>query len=1389
MARLFLSRKDWPLVAAGIIAGVLTTALVLYTFVTGLNGGVDPGLVGDPELDRIERVRPIPDGPGRGLIGARERGIAARLEAIPVASRRLRQPLSLTLRDFVWNEEDGTRFVRADLVTARLATQPLSRGDVILDDAVVTGAVVSLRQSRPGAPWNFEQVLAELLEEDPGPERVPRRTIQVRNLAVVGGTVDVTRPEQRFSFRSMDGRLPILVLSQPGVAEPYLRVSRLTTLFVQPEPEAQLALDVGDGLFRFPAGTVHFEIAAATLNESQLTEASGVWDPAGPGYGITAEGLAPFVRFEDFGFMLPESFPDTGTASFAWRVRPLPGDLTEATLTELDARSGASHVLGALTVSFGEERFALLEADLRLDPLALDLVEGFTGGLPYDGTLVGRVTGTDGDIAFDLTANLNAPAVPAPFATGLSGRFLVTADGVALQRLDVDLDRVPLAALRAVAPALPLDGPVTGRLSVTGMPTAAPLSVEMRLELGAGVAVMEGTVDLTGAEPRYDLTGRLLAIELTGLLAPEVPPVTLTAAFALRGAGFDPATMAARIEVAGRFTGWQTSPTDTLHLAADVRGGELEIQQLFAVLATAELTGSGRWRFIQPQAGAVRYQVAVTSLAPWGPYVPLVGDTVAGGSIRGAGTLTGTLERMRLAGAIAAGDIAVGDWRAQSLAADYDLTVGGDLLPVIVVEARAAALATPTTGEYTGATLALRLTPPALEVDVRADRADGGILELVATGSIPETGPREILLRRARFELDAGEWVLVRPAVIHWVGAEVVVDGLAFENATGDGRLLLDGRILPLAEMDARVELAAVPTGDIQRLLAQPVRLEGLLWAEGTVRVEADAPLVVLEFRIEQGSVADVPVERIAGRASYRDAETQLDAVVMVDTVGQLEVHARLPSVLRLGDDPALELIDGLPLVGAIRAERFALAPLAALFPDVRDVTGVVDAEVNLGGTAEAPAVEGSFSLSGGAMTVIAANQRYDEISGDVGFDGRRLLIRDLRARSDGWIVVGGQIVLERLDEPVLDLHVLMDGFRPVGVEDQRDAALFGRVALAGPPTGLELTGEVRLDDGYVVIPQFGGAGADIIDITRPAPVMGMPIEPAPDDGVYENLRIRDLRVTVGETAWFMADEARAQVSGVLTVNKVGTSTPILGTLEGTRGRYTLVAGPIVRRFDIVAAQVRFLGAPTPNPAIDITARRIVYDPGGRELAVDVRISGTLETPRLSLAGADAADIAESELLSFLLFGQPSFALGGQYLPGDVLLEQTFLGGFAELAAIELERGLSGLGLDIFQIRLGPGPLAGLGSPTVIMGRQLAADVFITVETGITALFGGSGAEQSVVSTWAARLDWAFDPRSRLRLAVEPVFAGRSLRGSMLALPLSPPRPQLLIEARRRWAY
>src|SRR5690606_20566790 len=158
---------------------------------------------------------------------------------------------------------------RATRISASLSADAIRRGDVILDDVRVSNPVVSLRES--GGGWNFEQVFEELLsgENGNGGRAGPKRTIQLRNVRIDDGVVDVTRPADRFAFRCLEARLPMGVVSRPGVAEPSLRAATMEAQFVQAEPGAQVAIAVTDGRFVFPSGTVRFDVAGATIDRTR----------------------------------------------------------------------------------------------------------------------------------------------------------------------------------------------------------------------------------------------------------------------------------------------------------------------------------------------------------------------------------------------------------------------------------------------------------------------------------------------------------------------------------------------------------------------------------------------------------------------------------------------------------------------------------------------------------------------------------------------------------------------------------------------------------------------------------------------------------------------------------------------------------------------------------------------------------------------------------------------------------------------------------------------------------------------------------------------------------------------------------------------------------------
>jgi len=194
-------------------------------------------------------------------------------------------------------------------------------------------------------------------------------------------------------------------------------------------------------------------------------------------------------------------------------------------------------------------------------------------------------------------------------------------------------------------------------------------------------------------------------------------------------------------------------------------------------------------------------------------------------------------------------------------------------------------------------------------------------------------------------------------------------------------------------------------------------------------------------------------------------------------------------------------------------------------------------------------------------------------------------------------------------------------------------------------------------------------------------------------------------------------------------------------------------------------------------------------DPAGRQVDIRVNVGGTMRAPTLSLASGDAANIPQSELLSFLLFGQSTFGLtGGGLVPGQALVAETFWGGFTELISLELEDELidAGVSFDIFQLRFG-NRIASLDEPSLVIGEEITDNVFLTVESAFGSLTGGEGGFTPTV-----RLEWRLNHGTTLSIGFnELVHPGRALRGITVAQPILNARQdrQYTFDFKKRWSW
>jgi autotransporter translocation and assembly factor TamB len=175
------------------------------------------------------------------------------------------------------------------------------------------------------------------------------------------------------------------------------------------------------------------------------------------------------------------------------------------------------------------------------------------------------------------------------------------------------------------------------------------------------------------------------------------------------------------------------------------------------------------------------------------------------------------------------------------------------------------------------------------------------------------------------------------------------------------------------------------------------------------------------------------------------------------------------------------------------------------------------------------------------------------------------------------------------------------------------------------------------------------------------------------------------------------------------------------GVLDAVRGQYAVLG----RQFQIQDGTVSFAGTPGINPDLDIQAVNRVRTPDNQPLDIIATVKGSLLEPRVSLSSNSTFAISESDLVSYLIFGQPSYALAsgeGAIARGTA---EVFAGATANLAVGLFSSELGSVlardwGLDYLAITQGRTDPRGLqswrASTQVEVGKYLTEDIFAALQ-------------------------------------------------------------------------
>ena len=499
---------------------------------------------------------------------------------------------------------------------------------------------------------------------------------------------------------------------------------------------------------------------------------------------------------------------------------------------------------------------------------------------------------------------------------------------------------------------------------------------------------------------------------------------------------------------------------------------------------------------------------------------------------------------------------------------------------------------------------------------------------------------------------------------------------------------------------------------------------------------------------------------------------------------------------------------------GHLRTDSVDMRLFRAFVPGLVDARGAIVADVDISGSTKQPQLFGQISLGDGSATFSNLGTNFNHIRADIALSGDTVHIKKLSAETlkerRGTLSVDGTLSFEHYDNPSFSLTASASNFHAIDKPGLAalDISTGPPVTLTGSTQNAVMRGTVRVERGTIYIPEV--VKKQIIDLNDPEFLgtvdtllsQNREVLPRAPRAVARNLRLENVAVDIGPDVWLRSSEANIKLGGSLNVTMAPQNPgdpprlALEGQLSADKGTYRLnLVDPFIQpTFDVQTGTLRFFGTPDLNPSLDISAIHTVRQPrqsaNGRDVRVEVDITGTLARPQLALRNPDNLPLSESDLLSYLVTGEPAVGLDntGTQVAG---LGVRALGNIFTNA---IPRNV----LDIVELQtatLGPTDPTAQGGNTssyysllntrAILGKQLGSRWFLGLTTGLCFVDPSAFKENL-----GLQLEYRISSVYSAQAAIEP--GSSSTRCGKATTPSFTPTqtpPQLGFDLFRNWRF
>src|SRR3954466_5330203 len=362
--------------------------------------------------------------------------------------------------------------------------------------------------------------------------------------------------------------------------------------------------------------------------------------------------------------------------------------------------------------------------------------------------------------------------------------------------------------------------------------------------------------------------------------------------------------------------------------------------------------------------------------------------------------------------------------------------------------------------------------------------------------------------------------------------------------------------------------------------------------------------------------------------------------------------------------------LKGDSIAGHVRTDSVDMRLFRAFVPGLVDARGAIVADVEVRGNVKQPRLFGQISLPDGTAAFSNLGTRFNHIRADIALSGDSVHIKQLSAETvkdrRGTMNLEGSVSFEHYDNPSFSLVANASNFHAIDKPGLAalDISTGPPVTLTGSTQDAVMRGTLRVERGSIYIPDV--LKKRIIDLEDPEfqsvvdtlLSQNREVMPRAPKAVARNLRLENVAVDIGSDVWLRSSEANIKLGGSLNVTLAPPNPgepprlALEGLLNADRGTYRLnLVDPFIQpTFDVQAGTLRFFGTSDLNPGLDIRAIHTVRQPrgqsaNGRDVRVEVDITGTLARPQLALRNPDNLPLSESDLLSYLVTGEPAVGL------------------------------------------------------------------------------------------------------------------------------------------------